>query len=321
MLALMLSLICVGLALSAWSYLGDAAPAGEAPPDDAPPDDGAQGDQGADAGASGGEDQAPPDPDFDRPANFRSTMEKFAEFIPEENRRAFLNRIEQGERWGTSAGKATEYEGHLKGVNEYAAKLATKFSDGPQLLKDNGPVKFMEMYHQYLQKKAGTAPQQPAASQRPAASSDPIQAVIKRLDAMEAATRARAEETQAAVAQKAFYAELNPAVASALKEWGVSNAQDLKEAQDALSDLATSEYGFLVEDSQDPGSVTATAGLKAVLQRLDRLAAIRDKAKRAPQDNVGTLKVPNPSERSGSKPKSYRAALDEFDTVPPLPSP
>lgn len=306
-----------GLILSACLALGEAAPAGA---DDgsiadrldkmdfSEPKEGEVADTPAEKPAPA--EPSPPDQTAakpepsDRTGAWTGRMKTWEKYIPEAERRSYLNSVEQAERWGKKEGGAAldELQGRLGSAEAAAKALAEQFSDGPAELEKLGPAGFLKKLTEVDLKTLFTAINDANAEQddepapEPAAAPKPEgeqSALEKRIAAMEAKEAERAaaakkehDELKLKKAEAAFEAEFRPAHKEAVTAWDLPEAEREKVGQE-FENLA--KACFVAMSHENPRTATAKEAVQKTRAMVDAIVSARESKK--PRRPEGTVTV------------------------------
>lgn len=237
------------------------------------------------------EPQEPKDTeDFDRAESFRKAMSAFEGHIPEADRKAFKNRIEQAERHFNAGRESKELKARLGEVATLAKSLASMYEGGEDYLAEHGPTKFLQQWN----RQYGPGVSQPAdpVAAKPVEHDDDteddriariIREQVEQLTAPTVKELASLREERERDAQaKKFASEFNPIVESVVAKWGLSD--DKKAAVgEAFADVVQNLYMADVISNQDnPDAVTITATAAKAEALVEAILSARAAKKKAP---------------------------------------
>lgn len=292
-------LLCLVI-LVACSHLGDPAPQGGSEP---PPEsvDDRIGKMDLDSGEPP-EDKpaAPPDkppaapPAKDRTENWSKDMTDLEQFIPEDRKQTYRNKVEQASRWGKGEEdpQLAQLQTDFGTVKEVATEVASWFEDGPEKLEKLGPVAFLNELKgidpAIFAKEPDEAP--PAEGATPEGEKTELE---KRLEKLEQATQQAQTEKEKAQqevelqkAEAAFHKEFDPAADKVVQSFEVAEA-DRDGVSKAFTQLA--QYKFSADAYESPSTATATSAVESTKSLIDTIVNAR--LSKRPTRPSGTVRV------------------------------
>jgi len=225
------------------------------------------------------------DGEFDRSASFREVMQSFEQYMPEDRKKAYKDRIEQGERWAASHDEVKEIKAKLADVTGLAKELAPLYEGGEEYLAKKGPIAFIKQWNaQY-----GPQAEKPEPTKPPDEETD--QDRLARL-VSEQVTKVMAPHTQELeriktqreqdAAAKKFAADFDPRILEAVGKWNLS--EEVKaDVGKAFADFAQNIYMSGVYMNPDnPESVTVAASVAKAAKMIDTIVEARTAKRPAP---------------------------------------
>jgi hypothetical protein len=320
MLSLLTIIALAGLAFVACVFMGDADPQGASSDFDAamsemdddpidPPPEPPKSDTKADPPPA----EPPPvdDPqDGDKTAKWSKAMSDLEQFVPEDQKQSFRNRVEQASRWG----KGVPDTGP-KVKDEYDALVATAkqftewFSDGDEQLEKLGPVEFLR--HVQSVDPAIFKPKDAAPPKDDPNTPPEVKALKDRLDRLEAEKAQAAQEAQRqAAADKAladFTKAYEPAFKKAIDDIRVRD-DDREATSLAFDKLAKGLYVWQANESR--GKATPEGCVAAAKEVVDTLLKARLKA--GPRPPESKLRITDP-DKAPKEDATYDERMEAWD--------
>lgn len=223
--------------------------------------------------------------EFDRSSSFRDAMQDFEQYVPEDKRKAYRNRIEQGERWATGADEAKEVKGKLAEITTLAKTLAPIYEGGEEYLKREGPVKFLKQWNlehgPHAPKPEPTKPPEEETEQDTLARlvSEQVQKAIAPLTQEQERLKTEREQDAAA---KAFAADFDPRVLDVVGKWNLP--EDVKaEVGTCFADFAQNLYQTAVYQNPDnPDAITVASAVAQAAKAIDAIVKARTSTRSTP---------------------------------------
>ncbi|MFB0545743.1 MAG: hypothetical protein ACETWB_02425 [Anaerolineae bacterium] len=252
---------------------------------------------------------------FDRSASFRDVMQGFEQFVPEDKRKAYRDRVEQSERWAATANEAKEVKAKLAEIAKVAKELAPMYEGGEDYLERHGPVGFLKQWK--LEHGPGAQRPEPPKPAEPAGEQDDLAALIaeqvKRVNAplAEELERLR-EERRRDDEAKRFAADFDPKVTAEVDKWGLDDNVKA-EVGTAFADVAQNLYMSAVYMNPDnPDAVTISSAIAKASKIFDAIVKARTAKKPTPPRPTvrEAQKVEGSDDESGDL---YGAAIEGLD--------